>query len=684
MRKIIEYLNVDKKTQDALYHILENFSDCANLYDALLSFDRIQLDTISKVATVLLFVDFEDQEYLRQNFDPEILSLYESLKEIENYQLANLEEAENFRMMLVAISKDIRVIVIKLLLILWSIKRFEEPLSSKQYKELEIVKEIFAPLAERLGLNFVKSEMEDICLKFLQPDVYNYLLTNVLMKKDANERQIEITKKRLQDILDELKIQGTISFRQKHFSSVYKKMTSKNIPLAKIYDLIAMRVIVKTVEDCYAVLGGIHGIYKPMPNRFKDYIANPKPNGYMSLHTTIIAENERPLEVQIRTEEMHRISEYGIAAHWMYKEKRIKKSALDEKLGWIRAIMESTQSLTSRELIESFKNQLNAGVIYVQTPKGKILEFPENSNIIDFAYAIHSEIGNTCVGGKINGKIKPLYTTLNNGDVVEIITSPNSKGPSRDWLNHVATASAKSKIKYYFRNELKDENIKTGKRMLDEAFKLKGWDTNKIVTSKEFELLLERMCFNTSDELFASVGYGSTSVNQIVNRLQSDINKAQPTHVLPKITISKNKDGVLIDGDSGMLVRYANCCYPVMGDKIIGYISRGRGVTIHRHDCHNIKFLEPERLIEAEWNQKTNLTYKVTLKIVSEVSNNLMQDIIKKILENKITLLGFSSKNNNMGKMVTTLSLQVSDTSQIEQIQSVIKNFNQVYEVIRE
>lgn len=688
MENILNFLtDIDQTTQQAVKQILQNQNDFNFLYSALEAIDKIKLDTNCKLATILLLSNFEDTKYLKENFSQEVFELYESLQEIEKYSIVNLEQAENFRMMLVAISKDIRVIIIKLILIQKKIGLFAEPLTSSQHKELTVVKEIFAPLAERLGLNFMKSEMEDICLKFLNPDFYQYLLSNVLMKKDENERQIMLSKSKIEKILQETQIKGTISYRQKHFSSVYKKMTSKNISLAKIYDLIAMRVVVSNIEDCYAVLGGIHSIYKPMPSRFKDYIANPKPNGYMSLHTTVIADNNRPLEIQIRTEEMHRISEYGIAAHWMYKEKRVKKSTLDEKLGFIRAIMENTDSLTSKELIETFKNQLNAGVIYVQTPKGKIIEFPENATIIDFAYAIHSDIGNSCVGGKINGKIKPLSTVLSNGDVVEIVTSPNSKGPSRDWLNQVATASAKSKIKYFFRKEYKEDNIKNGKKMLEEALKIKGIDVSKALSSQEFVSVYEKLCFNEPNEVYASIGYGSVSVNQIVNRLQTELAKntiVEKPIINPKIVVSKNKDGILIDGDSGMMIRYPNCCSPVMGDEIVGYISRGKGVTIHRKNCHNVKFLESERLIEAEWNSKHGGIYKFALKVISQSSNTLIQDVIRKLMEEKIYILGFTSKVNNQNNMVTNLSLQVTDNTQIDKIIAIIKSFKQVYEVTRE
>ena len=383
---------------------------------------------------------------------------------------------------------------------------------------------------------------------------------------------------------------------------------------------------------------------------------------------------------------MHKISEYGIAAHWIYKEKRVKKSVLDEKLSFIRSMMENTNELSSKELIEIFKTQLSSGTIFVQTPKGKILDFPEGSTLIDFAYSIHSDVGNSCVGGKINGKIKPISTKLENGDVVEIITSQNSKGPSRDWLKIVVTASAKNKIKYFFRKEFKAENIKTGKRIVEEELKSKGLEPSIIFQDKAFEIVYNKLCFNNTDELFASVGYGSISVKQVVNRLISELQKEKTITtelIKPKLIVSKNKDGILIDGDSGMLIRYANCCTPVSGDDIIGYISRGKGVTIHRKSCHNVKFLEQERLIEAEWNDKSIQNYKATLAIISEPNDVFIQRMLRQIMENKIFILSFNSKQNKYNQLITTLNIQVNNIQEIEKTISLIKNNNEVLKVER-
>lgn len=693
IEKILEISKIaSPKDQENIKNLLtEKKVNEKKLYEILEVIDRVKLDDSSFMSAILDFVFLkpteEEIEYIKSNYSEEVFEIFNSLKQLEHYQADNLNQAENFRMMLVAISKDIRVIIIKICIILYALRNFKDPLTEEQKNYLVQVKEIFAPLAERLGLNFMKSEIEDICLKFMEPQVFHFLQSSVMLKKDENAKQIALTKERIEKILKELKIEGTITYRQKHFSSIHKKMQAGNISLGKIYDLIAMRVIVNTVEECYAVVGGIHGIYKPMPDRFKDYIANPKPNGYMSLHTTIIAENQRPLEIQIRTQEMHKISEYGIAAHWIYKEKRVKKSTLDEKLGWIRAIMENTESLTSRELIDTFKRQLNAGVIYVQTPKGKIIEFPEDSTLIDFAYAIHSDVGNACVGGKVNGKIKPLTSKMNNGDVIEIITSPNSKGPSRDWLKTVVTASAKNKIKYFFRREYKEENVKNGRRIIEEELKTRNLEVSRFMAANYLQIVCDKLCFNEVDEMIASVGYGSMSVKQVVNRLiaeeQKEIATTKELFVTPKIVVKKNKDGILIDGDSGMMVRFANCCSPVMGDKIVGYISRGKGVTIHRANCHNVKFLEPERIIDADWNDRKGQMFETSLRIVSEPSNSYVQQMIQQIMESKTIILSFNSKTNNQNRMITILKVQVESNEQIGNIMKMIKNFKETYEVDR-
>ena len=586
--------------------------------------------------------------------------------------------------MLVAMSKDLRVLIIRLYCLLFELKSYKLPLNSEQRNLTIEVKDIFAPLAERLGLNVIKSEMEDECLKLLEPNVYKSLLNNVNLKHDENQKQIEITKAKLENILKELGIKGQIMARQKHFSSVYKKMQSKHLPLAKIYDLIALRVIVDKIEDCYAVLGKIHAIYRPMPGRVKDYIANPKANGYQSLHTTVIAENNRPLEIQIRTFEMHKNSEYGVAAHWMYKEKRTKKSSLDSRLSWIREIMEMGKDMSSKDFIQTLKTNLYGGAIFVQTPKGKVIEFPEGATIIDFAYAIHTEVGNTCVGGKINNKIKPLDTKLSNGDIVEILTSSTSKGPSRDWLNIVKTADARQKIKLFFKQELKEENIKKGKTILEEAIKDRDFTTEKLFQDKFLDEVFYKYSVANLDELYAAVGYGSLPSKVVVNKLIQEYEKTisknkEPTEV-QQITLKTNKDGILVDGSSGMLVRFAGCCSPVQGDGIVGYISRGKGVTIHRDNCPNLKYLESERLIHATWDENSEKPFVTTIKIVAEDCPNLITQVVKELDNFKVKSMDSHTKNSTTN---ATIKLEVKKKEELALLIKKLKQIKGVVDVFR-
>ena len=619
--------------------------------------------------------------------DEDVLKLANNLKEInsDNLSFNKQEESEILRKQFVAMCKDIRVIIIKLCLVLYDAKNCTLPLTQKNRELLLTIRNIYAPLSERLGLNSMKSELEDLCLKYLDPEVYNELEHNVLLKKEENQKQIEITKQKLEQILQDLNLKNaTIMARQKHFSSIYKKIQSKAVPLAKIYDLIAMRVIVDTIEECYAVLGKIHGIYRPMEGRFKDYIANPKPNGYQSLHTTIITENDRPMEIQIRTYEMHRNSEFGVdVAHWVYKEKR-KTTELDKKMAWLREIMDNSSNLNSEEFIETLKTNLYSGSIFVQTPKGKVLEFPEGSCVIDFAYAIHSEIGNACVGGKINNKMVPISTKLSNNDIVEIITSPTSKGPSRDWLKIVKTAQARDKINAFFKKELKEDNIKNGKQILELAIKNKGLSVSDILSEQNINDVLYKFAFNNADELFAAVGYGSITSTQVVNKLIQEYEKREnenkPAKVLTSLVVKRGKDGVLIDGDSGMLVRYAGCCNPILGEDIVGYISRGRGVTIHKADCHNVQFLEKERLIKAEWADKSATFKIVNVNIFAKPDDNFIAKLAFTLANMQYNIVSLDTKNLP-DRIICNLKIKTNNNDNLTRLDKAIKSLDNVMEV---
>ncbi len=615
------------------------------------------------------------QTLAEKDLTPEEKKLFETFITVKDVRsLSRSGEAESIRKIFVAICQDIRIVIVKFATILYDLKLIKPPMSQEDLDYVKLVNDVFAPLAERLGLSAFKFAFEDFCFELLEPKAFEELKNNIYLKKEDNEKQILITKEKLENVLSELGIKGEIQYRQKHFASIYKKLKSKAGSLENIYDIIAMRVLVDTIEDCYSVLGKIHLIYKPMSGRVKDYIANPKPNGYQSLHTTIIAENSRPLEIQIRTFEMHKFSEYGIAAHWIYKEKR-GQNKFDQKMTWFRQMMENTQDLSSDEFIETLKVDLYAESLFVQTPKGKVLEFPVGATVLDFAYAIHSDVGNRCVGAKINGKMVPITTKLSNGDVCEILTNPNSKGPSRDWLLKVKSSNARAKIRAFFKSELKEENIRIGKLVLEQAIKNSGINLTK--TQKEEYLLriAGSIMIETLDVLYAEIGAGSLSANGIVGRIINLYNKDKSLEIKENtIVVKKNKDGVLVDGDSGLLVRYAGCCTPVTGDDIVGYISRGRGVTIHRSSCQNLKYLEQERLIKAEWQENATSSFVAVIKVHADDVNSVINSLNSISRELKGKLKGFGYKEVK-DELVFEIVVLISNKKELEDI---IKDFEHV------
>lgn len=629
-------------------------------------------------------INEEKAEVQFKKFNKEEKRLYESFKLLRDVTTLNRgAEAEDIRHLFLAICQDMRMVIVKFASLLYDLKQIKLPMTQQDREFVKMVKEIFAPLAERLGLNRFKNDFEDITFELLEPDAYNRLKNEALLKTSVNQKQIELTTKKLRKILHELNIEGEIQSRQKHFYSVYKKLTTKNIPLGKVYDLVAMRVIVNTVEDCYAVLGKIHAIYKPIPGRVKDYIANPKPNGYQSLHTTIVADNTRPLEIQIRTHEMHRLSEYGVAAHWIYKEKRTQTKA-DKKFVWFRQMLENSKDLDNEEFLQTLKSDLYGEAIVVQTPKGKVLEFPLGSTILDFAYAIHSEIGNKCVGARINGKMVPITTKLKNADVVEIITNPNSKGPSRDWLKYVKTTSARSKIRAFFKSEHKDENIKTGKTILDQNLKAKSITLSKEEREEFLTKIASGLMIDSIDGLLAEIGAGSISISSVVNKIAGFISKERLESITNKnvLTIKRNKDGILVDGDGGLLIRYAECCTPVVGDDIIGYISRGRGVTIHRRECINVKNLEPERLIKVEWQKDLVSDFITTIKVETENNPKMIKVLTDYTRELKGKLKGFGYMQVQ-DKLQFQIVVQIKNKSELDSIIKNIKSIKNVQTVYR-
>lgn len=611
-----------------------------------------------------------------------LYQIFTVLKDVSSFSYSG--QAEEIRQMFVAICQDMRVIIIKFATILYDLKLIQNPMTAEQKTFVHMVEDIFTPLAERLGLYKFKNEFEDKAFELLQPEEFEKLKNDAYTKTEDNQKQFEITRRKLQKILDQLGIKGEIYARQKHFASIYKKLVRQNITLGSVYDLLAMRVIVPTIQDCYAVFGQVHAIYRPIAGRVKDFIANPKPNGYQSLHTTIIADNNRPLEIQIRTFDMHRANEYGVAAHWIYKEKNARaRNKFDEKMAWFRQILESSGDMSSDEFLETLKTDLYGESIFVQTPKGKVLEFPLGSTIIDFAYAVHSDIGNTCVGGKINDKLVPIYKELSNGDVVEILTNNQSKGPSRDWLGHIKTNSARSKIRAFFKSELKDENIKTGKSIIEQNFKAKNLNITKDVKEKYLLQIAKSLMIEDLNNLYAEVGAGSLAIASVMGRFLNLYNKENPPHINNDvIRLKQNKDGVLVDGDSGMLVRYAGCCNPVAGEEILGYVSRGKGVTVHRKDCSNIKYLEPERLIKAEWQQHAVTDFLACLKVVAENKTEVINNLNTAAREMKNKLKGFGYKQVD-GMLEFEILFLIKNKTELDNVIKALSSIKNVKSVAR-
>lgn len=562
----------------------------------------------SSIIAASLYMPYSNQtltkEQIVDEFGEEVFGMLHGLIELHKVQYNNeQEEAENIRKMYFALAKDFRIIFIKLAFVVAQMRN-QDLYSSDELKNLaKLNLDLFAPLAARLGLSKIKSELEDCSFKILHPQKYRDIESTVENKYILAQSMIEKIKENLRQILDELEVHGEIMGRRKHAYSIHKKIINKHENIDDIYDLVALRVIVDTLPECYAVLGKVHQLFTPIRGRFKDYIATPKSNGYQSLHTTILFEG-LPVEIQIRTFDMHRSAEYGYAAHWMYKEKRNKQDSLDEKLGWIRQILEENDNFTSKEMIDSLKVDIYDGEIFVQTPKGKVVHLPQGATCIDFAYEIHSEVGNHMIGVQINGKMRPITTKLNSGDVVSIITSPKCSGPSRDWLKYVKTISARHKIRQFFKKEMKEENIKTGKSMLEIACKNQNMSLAEIVDTQEFARLLARGSFAGVDELYASIGGGSTNALTVVNHFHQ-IKLRQQKMLEKKNRVLQENDSlekkIEVEGADNILIKIANCCQPQEGDDIVGYISQGRGLIIHKSTCGHVKYYDENRIMSAKW-----------------------------------------------------------------------------------
>ena len=676
---------------------------------------ELELDIESIVAGILHDV-IEDTPYTYEDisriFSPEIALLVDGVTKLGKIEYSTKEEiqAENYRKMFLAMAKDIRVILIKLADRLHNMRTLSYMTPEKQREKAQETIDIYAPLAHRLGISKIKTEMEDLCFKYLNSEAYHDLARKIEMKKSEREAFVETIVKEVKARMDEAGIKGTVMGRSKHFFSIYKKMVNQNKSLDQIYDLFAVRAIVDSVKDCYAVLGIAHDMYKPMPGRFKDYIAMPKPNMYQSLHNTLIGPGGEPFEIQIRTWEMHRTSEYGIAAHWKYKEGRGKEKSLsseEEKLAWLRQILEWQRDMSDdKEFIDTLKLDLNIfnDQVYAFTPRGDVISLPAGSTPIDFAYAIHTAVGNKMVGARVNNKIVTFDYKIKNGDRIEVITSQNSKGPSSDWLNLVKSSQARTKINQWFKKEFKEENIVKGKELLDKDAKKKGYSLTELAKPEYIESLFKKFAFKDWDAICAAVGHGGVKEGQIVNRLieeaDKEAKKKQTAHdIIKKMEEQsaakaaapkpKSNNGVIIKGVGDVAVRFSKCCSPVPGDEIVGFVTRGRGVSIHRTDCINIinlDELERNRLLEAEWDIKdasVSTSYATEIKIIASDRSGLIMDISRVLSEEGLSVKSFNGRSNKDGSAVFNIIIDITGKKQLEKVCNHFMNIKGVDEIER-
>jgi guanosine-3',5'-bis(diphosphate) 3'-pyrophosphohydrolase len=642
-------------------------------------------------------------EEIKEQFGEEIAALVDGVTKLDKIPYTTKEEqqAENLRKMFMAMAKDIRVILIKLADRLHNMHTLKFMPADKQIEKARETLEIYAPLAHRLGISKVKWELEDICLRYLHPNEYYDLVERIAKKRREREAFIKNITDEIKVRTMELGIETQIDGRPKHFYSIYRKMQQQNKTLDQIYDLFAVRVIVNSVKDCYAVLGLVHELYKPIPGRFKDYIAMPKPNMYQSLHTTLIGHEGQPFEVQIRTWDMHRVAEVGIAAHWKYKEGANAESELDNKLVWLRQMLEwQKDAKDANEFVETVKIDLFTDEVFVFTPKGDVVNLPAGSNPIDFAYAIHSAVGNKMMGARVNGEIVKLGYELKNGDIIEVLTSANVHGPSRDWLKIVKSSQARNKINQWFKKENREENVLRGRESIDRELKKQGLTYNQVFKSEWIDLMLKKFNFNTLEDVFSAVGYGGIGSSKIVAKLKEEYRKTKPEELedeleqelLAKQEKEKEKkkkvlpeNGVIVKGIENCLVRLSRCCNPVPGDKIIGYITRGRGVSVHRSDCTNVvnNTGEEERMIEVKWFTAANVAYKADITVMANDRTALLMEITNAIGEAKIPLKAINARTTRDQIAVINLTLEINDTDQLDKIIKKLRKVDSVFEVTR-
>lgn len=663
----------------------------------------MKIDTTTITASLLHDV-VEDTSYtledIKKMFGKEVAFLVDGVTKLSrlNYRTKEDQQLNSMRKMFLAMAKDVRVVVIKLADRLHNMRTLRYMRSDKQKRIAQETLEIFAPLAHRLGIFNIKWELEDSSFRYLEPDKYYDLVDQMKQKRHVREEIVNEAIDVLKKALDDAHIHCEINGRPKHFYSIYKKMKKDNRDLSQVYDLFAIRVIVDDVKDCYGVLGIVHSLWKPLPYRFKDYIAMPKPNNYQSLHTTVIGTRGQPVEIQIRTWEMHRIAEYGVAAHWRYKEgnQTANKDAFDEKMGWLRNLLEWQDTSNPKEFVNALKLDAFSDEVFVFSPRGDVIDLPQGSIPIDFAYRIHTDVGHRCVGAKINGKIVPLDYKLKNGDIVEIITSKVGK-PSLDWLNIVGSSESRSKIRSWFKKENREENIAKGLDALERECKRLGHDWKALNVGGRLGRVAKQMNAGSEDDLVAAVGYGGFAVNTVLIKLlelhkkdlQKQEEKTNSLAALEKLKTKKpvkhNGTGILVKGEPGLLVRLAKCCSPVPGDPIIGFITRGRGVSVHRADCPNVTHgqNDVDRLIDVEWDYDGNERFEVNMEIVAYDRTGIMAEIMATLAEMKISILSVNAKTSDTKNVTIHMGISIKDLAQFEFVATKIRRLKDVYAVER-